>query len=251
MLAIGREGIGFAIMTSMREFLAVPVVTVYTTALASLAMAVAFVNPKKAYGLAILWARLILRSFGVNVRLLGAEHLPKGPAIIMANHQSYLDVLALFDQLPVMLHFVAKMELAHIPVFGPAMRSLGHIFIDRRNHEQATRTLNEAAQNIRDGTTVVIFPEGTRSPEGQLLPFKKGGFVLALKAGVPIVPITITGSRECLPRGGVAIYPGEIRLRIHPPIDPSAYGMERKEALMQAVRAAIEEGLQQNNRDPN
>lgn len=232
----------------MREFLTAPLVAFYTAALGPSAMALAFVDPRKAYDLAVLWARLILRSFNVRVRLEGAENLPAGPAVVMANHQSHLDVPALFDVLPFMIRFVAKKELSMIPIFGPAMRALGHIIIDRSDHEQATKTLNEAAKHIRGGTTVVIFPEGTRSRDGQLLPFKKGGFVLALQAGVPIVPITISGSRDCLPRGSTAIRPGEIVVRVHPPIDPAQYGLERKEALMQAVRTAIEEGLPRDRR---
>lgn len=190
------------------------------------------------------WARLSLWSFGVKVRVFGAERIdPARPAIYMSNHQSHCDVLALAGYLPILPRYVAKQELARIPVFGPAMVSMGHITIDRSNRVDAIRSLEEAAAKIRGGTSVLMFPEGTRSADGLLGPFKKGGFMLALKAGVPIVPLSVRGGLGVLPRTTLLPRPGEMEIRVGEAIDPKRWTEETKEELMEAVRRGIAAGL--------
>ncbi|MBW2145571.1 MAG: 1-acyl-sn-glycerol-3-phosphate acyltransferase, partial [Deltaproteobacteria bacterium] len=177
---------------------------------------------------------------GVNVRVKGCEHISrKGPQVLMANHQSNYDVLALLGYIPVRFTWTAKKELFRIPFLGFAMRRAKYIEVDRQSHARAMASMERAARQIREGTSVMIFPEGTRSTDGSLLPFKKGGIMLALKAGVPIIPIGISGSREILPRDSLRLTPGTIRMVIGPPIDPCNYTIEKRDELLECVRDAI------------
>lgn len=231
-------------MWGMRKLVWLPAVAAYQVLWAGPVMVGAVAAPRWTYrNLVLSWARAILGTAGATVELIGAERLPAGPVVIMANHVSYLDVPALFDKLPYELRFVAKKELQYVPFFGWATKALGHIFIDRGNSRQARASLDRGAAEIRAGASVVIFPEGTRSNDGRLLPFKKGGFVLAIKSGVPIVPVAICGVRDVLPKGATFAEPGVIRLRVQPPIDTRGYTLETKETLMADVRAAIDAGL--------
>lgn len=189
------------------------------------------------------WARDILAAAGAEAVIEGAERLPPGPVVVMANHSSYLDVPVLFDRLPYEVRFVAKKELQYVPFFGWGAKALGNIFVDRGKSEQARASLDHGAVDIANGVTVVIFPEGTRSTGGKLLPFKKGGFVLALKSGVPIVPVAIVGANDVLPRGATFTKPGKIRVRIMPPLDTREYSLDSKLALMERVRNEITAGL--------
>ncbi|MBI2355563.1 MAG: 1-acyl-sn-glycerol-3-phosphate acyltransferase [Deltaproteobacteria bacterium] len=188
-----------------------------------------------------LWARLALRLAGVRVTLLGAEHLPDGPVIFMSNHQSGFDILALLAALPCKFYWIAKKELFDIPVFGTSMRRGGYIPLDRGDGRKALKSMNNAAEIIKAGKSVVMFPEGTRTKNGNLLPFKRGGFMLALKAGVPVVPITINGSGRVNPAGRIRLYRGNISIDLHPPLMPQT-NLPRGEAetqLMEQVRGAI------------
>ncbi len=190
--------------------------------------------------IARLWGRSILIVSGVRVDVRGREHLDPGtPCIFMANHQSNYDIPVLLGHLPVQFRWLAKAELFRIPLFGRAMRGAGYIPIDRKNREAAFRSLREAAEKIREGASIVIFPEGTRSPDGELKPFKKGGFALALQAGVPVVPVGLRGTREVMPKGSLRIRPGRVTVTIGPPIPVAGGGFSNKEALMEAVRRAI------------
>jgi 1-acyl-sn-glycerol-3-phosphate acyltransferase len=189
------------------------------------------------------WAKTVLDAGGIRVDVEGAENLPPGPVILMANHQSLLDVPALFHKLPYNIRFVAKKELFYIPVFGQALKRVGHIAVDRGQSAAARASLDSGADQIRAGVTVAVFPEGTRSKDGAVLPFKKGGFVLAIKSGVPIVPVSISGSRFVLPVGAMRVNPGVIRLKVHPVVATQGYRLENKEALMAHVREAIVSGV--------
>ena len=150
---------------------------------------------------AIWWAKSILFVSDVKVRIQGTSNIdPNRSYIFMANHQSNFDILALFAGLPIQFRWLAKAELFKIPIFAHGMRGCGYISIDRSNRESAFKSIREAADKIKNGASVMIFPEGTRSLDGKLLPFKKGGFVLALDSGVPIVPMVITGSFAIMPK---------------------------------------------------
>ncbi|MBW2433993.1 MAG: 1-acyl-sn-glycerol-3-phosphate acyltransferase, partial [Deltaproteobacteria bacterium] len=153
--------------------------------------------------------------------------------------QSNFDIPVLLGYLTVQFRWLAKMELFKIPIFGHAMRKAGYISIDRNNRESAFKSLELAAEKIRNGVSVLIFPEGTRSRDGRIQPFKKGGFVMAIESGVPIVPVIISGARAIMTKGKFRVNPGQIRLSIQKPIDTTIYSRDTKEALMERVRRVI------------
>ena len=197
-------------------------------------------------GHARLWGRLALALNGVTVTLSGAEHLPDGPVIFMSNHQSNFDIPALLAKIPRQIHWIAKKELFESPVFGPSMRRGGYIPLDRSDGRKALQSMDEAATTIRQGKSVVLFPEGTRTQDGNLLPFKRGGFILARKAAVPVIPVTINGSGRINPAGQIRLFSGDIHITLHPPVVvPSE--LRRSEAetwLMENVRSRIESALE-------
>jgi 1-acyl-sn-glycerol-3-phosphate acyltransferase len=191
------------------------------------------------------WSRVGLWLAGVKVDVVGADNVPhNSPVIFMSNHQGNFDILALFTAIPQRFSWLAKEELFRIPVFGHSMARAGYIPLDRGDGRRALRSVDAAAATIRGGRSVVIFPEGTRTFDGSLLPFKKGGFLLASKAGVPIVPVTINGSMRVNPKNRLELYPGTITIRFAEPI-PTAGGAGReRERLMEEVRQAIAAGLE-------
>lgn len=186
------------------------------------------------------WSQILIKSGGATLEVFGREHLdPKRPTIYVCNHQSTLDAPVLFKGLwPVPFRYIAKHTLKYVPVTGWYLILAGYIFIDRSNHRQAVKTLDKAAQQIRAGKSVLVFPEGTRSETGVIMPFKKGPFALAVKAGVAICPVTIEGSGSVMPKNSWTIKPGPIKLMIGAPIDPRPYGTDR-EKLARAVRDQI------------
>ncbi len=193
-----------------------------------------------------LWAHLALALNLVKVTVFGTEHLPAGPVIFMSNHQSNFDILALLSSMPRQLHWIAKKELFEIPVFGPSMRRGGYIPLDRGDGRKALQSMDEAAATIRQGKSVVMFPEGTRSTDLKLLPFKRGGFILARKAGVPVIPVTINGSGRVNPPNRIRLYSGDILMVLHPAVIVPA-DLRRNEAeawMMEHVRNAIESSLE-------
>ncbi len=197
-----------------------------------------------------LWGKWSLFWSGVDVRVKGGEHIQQNrPQVLMANHQSYYDVLALLGYIPSRFTWIAKKELFRIPIFGFVMKRAKYIEVDRKNHARAIAGMELASQQIREGTSVMIFPEGTRSSDGNLLSFKKGGIMLALKAGVPIIPIGISGSREILPRDSLRLTPGTIRLVIGPPINPCNYTVGRRDELLEHVRNAIADCIEKARPD--
>lgn len=187
------------------------------------------------------WARAIIRAAGVRVEIEGLEHLGEDSAqVLVANHESWFDVLALAGYLPVDYRFVAKKELAGVPVFGPAWRACGHIAIDRRDQQAAIEALERARREVHDRPlTIVMYPEGTRTPDGELLPFKKGAFVLAIQVGVPVVPVGIEGARAVMPKGSLRVRPGTLRIRIGEPLHTEGLAMRDRDALTSRARAAV------------
>lgn len=199
-----------------------------------------FIHPDYLHNYARLWARVGLKLAGVRLEVTGQEHLRPGQAVIyMPNHQSNFDILALFAGLPGQFRWLAKEELFQVPLFGLAMRRCGYIPLDRADRRKAIKSMTKAAHRIQDGTSVVIFPEGTRSANGQLQEFKKGGFMLALKAKVPVLPVAISGSYEIMPKTSRWIRGGTIRVAILPAIDSSGLGTADRDPLMQQVHSRI------------
>jgi 1-acyl-sn-glycerol-3-phosphate acyltransferase len=198
----------------------------------------------KVHYLGKLWSRMNLFLSGVRVRVRGLERLRRDrPFILMSNHQSLYDVWAIIGYIPLQLRWVMKKELRKVPIFGYGCARMGHIYVDRGDSEKAKKSLEAAGKRIRSGASVIFFPEGTRSPDGKLLPFKKGGFVVALAAGVPILPMTVNGSREILPKGNAIPMPGVIDITIHEPVAVDGHTYETRDRLMAEVRQVIECGL--------
>ena len=186
------------------------------------------------------WGRSVLRASGVRVAVSGGEGIAPGRAyIFMANHQGNYDIPVLLGHLPVEFRWLAKKELFRIPLFGRAMTAIGCIAIDRGDRESAFGSLRRAADVLARGTPMMIFPEGTRSPDGSLLPFKKGGFMLAIGSGVPIVPVVIRGTRAVMPKGRLMIRAGEVALAIGRPIATAGMSPDHRDGLMQQVREAL------------
>lgn len=190
--------------------------------------------------IAVPWGRTVLRVCNVRVDVVGKENLEsETPRIYLTNHQSFFDIFALLAHLGVDFKFVLKQELMRIPVFGFTMRNARYIAIDRSNPRKAIQSMNEAAEKIKTGTSVVVFPEGTRSEDGRLLPFKKGGFILALKSGCELVPVTISGSNRIAFKGSLRINPGRIIMTIGKPISLKGYGKHNVEELMSRTHDAM------------
>ncbi|OQX65787.1 MAG: hypothetical protein B5M55_02845 [Desulfococcus sp. 4484_242] len=195
------------------------------------------------------WARVILRVCGIRVDVNGLEHVdPALPRIYMTNHQSFFDIFALLACLPVNFKFILKQELMKIPFLGPAMRKAGYIGIERDDPRKAVESMKQAALRIKGGASVLIFPEGTRSPDGRLQEFKRGGFNLAVKSGCDIVPIGIRDSFRIAPKGSLRIRKGSIGLSIGRPVSLSGLGKRDIPRLMQQVRSEM---LRQMGSEPS
>lgn len=190
------------------------------------------------------WAERVVRHTGIDLHVHGVELVdPSRPCVVMSNHQSHYDIFVLFKAFPGVFRMVSKIELARIPVLGRAMQEAEFVFLDRGDRANAHDAIRLAAERIRSGVSVWIAPEGTQSKDGVLLPFKKGGFVLALETGVPIVPVTIEGTRHVLPAKHLRVRSGQrVDVTFHAPIDPAEYGHARRDELVERVRAAIESG---------
>jgi len=190
--------------------------------------------------LARLWSRVILGVPGVKLEVkMRAPLEPGRPYVFMPNHASMVDIWAVFVAIPASFRFIAKKQLASIPLFGWAMSAGRFIFIDRQNAASARRTMDEASRRIRAGQSVVIFPEGTRTRDGRLMPFKKGGFHLAIDSGAAVVPVAIKGSREVMPRGAALIRAGTVTLEVDAPIPTTGLTTSDRDALIEKVRSRV------------
>jgi 1-acyl-sn-glycerol-3-phosphate acyltransferase len=187
-----------------------------------------------------LWGKVPLLANRVKVKVEGMEQLEgEGPYIFMSNHQGSFDIFALLGYLPFQFKWLAKKELFSIPFFGWTMAAAGYISIDREGTRKTVQSINEAARKMREGMSLVIFPEGSRSPNGSIQPFKKGGFTLAIRSKVPIIPIAITGSREIMPKEKLTATSGEIKIRMDLPIETKNYSLKDRESLMERVNQVI------------
>ena len=195
-----------------------------------------------------LWiARVGVRMAGIRWTLVGLDQLPMtSNYIFMSNHISNIDPPLLIPLLPRRVTVMVKKELFKLPILGPAMRLADFVPIDRSNREAAIGSVREAANVVRKGLDMVVFPEGTRSPDGRLLPFKKGSFYLAIDTDVPIVPVTILGTEKLLPKGATLARPGTVRVLFHRPIDPK--GFADRDELIDAVRTSVASALPEERR---
>ena len=205
-----------------------------------------FVNPRFAWETAKAVCRNIGRTTGVEIEFLGAELLPEDPAIVTPNHASHYDIVAILGHLPGHIRFAAKKELFREPVLGAVMKTLGMVPIDRQDPAKSIERLNRIAAKGKGAFSLIMFPEGTRSPEGGgLQEFKKGAFTLAIQMGRPVVPIAIYGSDQVMPRGKyLAIHPGRVVVEVLEPIATTGLSYEDREDLRDKVQARIRDRLQ-------
>lgn len=188
-----------------------------------------------------LWLRIILRLSGVSVTVRGLENIPKDrPAVFLSNHQGAFDIPALQGYIPKRFKWVAKKSLFKIPMLGWSMSLAGYISIERESAGSAYKSIEAAAGEIKGGASVLIFPEGTRSATGELLPFKRGAFILASRSGAPVVPIAIRGTKDIMKKGSLLIRPSNVVITIGAPIESVDFNeSELKELARQAIEALL------------
>jgi 1-acyl-sn-glycerol-3-phosphate acyltransferase len=210
----------------------------------SLLLAIFFRSGEPSHRIASLWAWLILKTCMVRVRVSGASNLEPGQTYVVAsNHQSLFDTPILFAYLPLSFRILYKKSLNRIPFLGWHLFLSGHVAVERENPTKAKESLEHAAERIRKGTSVAVFPEGTRSFDGVMRAFKKGSFRLAIKAQTPVVPMTITDSHLVMKRGEVTVHPRTVTLIIDQPISVEGWPEERAGELCERVREIVSRNL--------
>jgi len=236
----------------IQTFFIILYIVISTIFLGILAILLAFFDKSgnSSHKIARAWAKSILFVSRIKVVVKGLSNIdPASSYIYMANHLSNFDIPVLLACLPVQFRWLAKAELFKIPIFGQGMQGCGYISIDRSNRKEAFKSLDIAAEKIRNGVSVVIFPEGTRSREFKVNQFKKGGFVLAVDAQVPIIPILIDGTWHIMSKNGLRIKPGKVFLEIMEPVETSEYSRKTKNDLMEKVRRIISSSFEESTKD--
>jgi len=203
------------------------------------------VNPRFASRFfATRWARILARLTPIRVTVRGAEHADRNRRyVVVCNHQSQYDILVIYGWLDLDLKWVMKQELRKIPGIGIGCEKAGHIFIDRSNPRSARASVQKALERLGDGVGILFFAEGTRSLDGRLLPFKKGAFRLAIEQQLPVLPVTLIGTREILPAKTLNLFPGHATMLIHPAIETRNMAAGQVDELLELTRQTIESGL--------
>lgn len=190
------------------------------------------------------WARLLGWLTPIRVVVEGAEHAEPGRQyVVVSNHQSMYDILVIYGWLKLDLKWVMKQELRKVPAIGIGCEKAGHIYVDRRNPKKARAAINQALQRLGDGVGILFFPEGTRSNSGRLLPFKKGAFRTAIEQNLPVLPVTVIGTRDIIPNKTLKLFPGRARMVIHPAIETSRLSPQDCDSLVENARSVIESAL--------
>ena len=221
-------------------FWLIPAISVYTVVLGAISLASALVDRKghTAHWCARTWSRLILATTGVRVRTSGVDCVPPdGSFVFVSNHQSIYDIPILFANMPFQLRIIAKASLGAFPVLGWHLRFTGHLLVDRSR--AGVTTLRQVAQLVRHGHSLIVFPEGTRSIDGQVGRFKGGLFLVAVESGLPVVPVAVVGSRHVMRKGRLMTCPGEVDLVVHAPIPTAGLGRRDVRQLAERVHAVI------------
>lgn len=194
------------------------------------------------------YSKIILLAANIKTEISGKENIKPGTSyMVVSNHQSHLDIPVLVYNLPLRLTFLAKKELFKIPFFGWGMQAAGILKIDRSNRSKAIETLKNAEKIIvKQKFSVMAFPEGTRSSDGNIHEFKKGSFVMAINTGLQVLPVSIKGTYDILPKKRIRIKPGKVRMKIHKPIDTGKYSFENRHELVKKAHQIIVEGFNEN-----
>jgi len=222
-------------------FFLIPAISVYTVVLGTLSIASSLFDSRGYFGhwCARTWSRLILATTRVRVDVRGLDQLePNRTYVFVSNHQSIYDIPVLFQSLPYQLRIIAKASLGRFPVLGWHLQRTGHMLVDRRRPDR-TRIFDWAARLTTNGLCLIVFPEGTRSADGRVAPFKGGSFLVALEAGLPVVPISVVGSRHVMLKGRLATYPGHVRVVVHAPIETASLQDSDPRALASRVRDIV------------
>jgi 1-acyl-sn-glycerol-3-phosphate acyltransferase len=236
------EPLSPSVFNYLHSIIAIPLIYLCTAFMGTLSLIISLFdsNGRKQHWCAQGWSRMIVRIAGVNLRVHGLEHIKSNQSyVFLSSHQSYMDIPVMLGYIPAQLRIAAKKELFKIPFLGWHLKRAGHLAIDRNSSAEAIATLKQAVNGIRGGICAFIFPEGTRSPDGILHPFKKGGFKLALQAQLPIIPVTILGSRQVLPRDSIIFRYGTIDMYIDAPIPTHNLTDADLPSLMNQVRSTI------------
>jgi len=200
-------------------------------------------SPVEMVRLAVAGARFALVICGIKVKVEGVGNIPPGVCIFVANHTSNADPPAVVGAIPRRVALLGKKEAFRVPILGTVLRLGGFVPVDRANREAAIASVDLAIEHLKGGLSFLIFPEGTRSPDGRLRPFKKGSFVMAIRAQVPIVPISVVGAHKVMRKGELAGHPGSVTVKFHPPVDVTAYTMQQRDKLVAQVQAIVASGL--------
>jgi 1-acyl-sn-glycerol-3-phosphate acyltransferase len=205
-------------------------------------------NPDALYRAAMKAVRFVLRLVGVRVRVEGIENIPQGICIFAANHISSIDPLTFIPVIPRRVAILVKKELFRIPILSRAMRLSQFVAVDRADRESAASSVDVAVERLKQGLSLAVYPEGTRSPDGRLRPFKRGAFAMAIAAGVPIVPVSIVGAQRLMQKGSWKIRAGEAVIRFGPAVDASEYTPDRRNELLVRVESLVAAGLPEEQR---
>lgn len=238
------------LLNYLHSAIAIPLIYLYTIVMASISLLLSLYDPtgKKQHWCARKWCQMIARTAGVRVRVHGAHQIEAGRSyVFLSTHQSYMDIPAMLGYLPAQLRIAAKKVLFRIPFMGWHLTRAGHIPIDRSSTQNAVSSMQKAASYLKGDICAFVFPEGTRSRDGYLHGFKKGGFKLAIQANVPIIPITIIGSRQVLPPDEIVFRAGPIDMYVDAPISTSGLTDEDLETLMKTVYDIMARRFRENS----
>ena len=200
-------------------------------------------SPEMLFRTAVRAARVALVICGIKVKAEGRENIPPGVCIFVANHTSNADPPAVVGSIPRRVALLGKKEVFKVPIFGTSLKLAGFVPVDRANRESAIASVEDALAQLKGGVSYLVFPEGTRSPDGRLRPFKKGSFVMAIQAQVPIVPVSVIGAHKVMRKGDPAVHPGTVTVQFHPPVEVAGYTFERRDELIARVQAIVASGL--------
>lgn len=245
-LAVNKnKGLGWFLFQVYKWIFVIPWFVLLTVVFGTCAILSSYVmTPRKAAFNGVFWARLTAYAAFMRMTIKGREHIdPKQSYVVVVNHQSAFDIIALYGWLGIDFRWVMKQEIRKVPFLGYACYRVGHVYIDRKNQAAAIQSLEAAKERIHSGTSVLFFPEGTRTSSSALKPFKKGAFKMALDLGLPVLPITLSGTDHVMPTKSLDLMPGKVDLVIHPAISTEGMTEDDIETLMQKSFDAINSSL--------